>query len=117
MKKYCLTPFKSFSQIRVKFRYKERINQVSALMRDQMDHPLDRAIYWIEHVIWYKGAPHLRTASRKLWLYQRGLLDVTFILFISCLLACFVFFRLCRSVFVFTTMKSFVHNEPKKKLT
>ncbi|KAK4006040.1 hypothetical protein OUZ56_011172 [Daphnia magna] len=69
MKKYCLTPFKSFSQIR------ERINQVSPLMRDQMDHPLDRAIYWIEYGIRYQGAPHLRTASRKLWLYQRGLLD------------------------------------------
>ncbi|XP_057380721.1 UDP-glucosyltransferase 2-like [Daphnia carinata] len=98
-------------------RYKEKIHHVSTLMRDQMDHPLDRVIYWVEYVIRYQGAPHLRTASRKLWLYQRGLLDVTFIIFTFCLLVCYLIFRLCRSVFVFTTIKSSVHNEPKKKLT
>ncbi len=48
-------------------------------MRDQPDHPLDRSTYWIEYVIRHKGAPQLRTASRKLSLSQRGLLDVMFI--------------------------------------
>ena len=40
-------------------------------MRDQGDHPLDRATYWIEYVIRHNGAHHLRTASRKLSLIQK----------------------------------------------
>lgn len=74
------------------------MEQVSELMRDQMNQPLDRAVYWIEYVIRHQGAPHLRTASRKLSLYQRGLLDVTFLVLFFCLLSAYVLYRLCRSV-------------------
>lgn len=60
--------------------------QVSRLMRDQIDHPLERAIYWIEYVIRHKGAHHLRTASRQLSIFQRGLMDVVFLSFIVMIL-------------------------------
>ncbi len=73
------------------------MEQVSELMRDQMNKPLDRAVYWIEYVIRHQGAPHLRTASRKLSLYQRGLLDVTFVVFLFCLLLAYVLYLICRS--------------------
>ena len=56
------------------------MKEISSLMRDQMDHPLDRAIYWLEYVIRHKGAPHLRPTANRRTLYERGLLDVTFIL-------------------------------------
>jgi glucuronosyltransferase len=72
------------------------MKRVTTLMRDQMDRPLDRAVYWIEYVIRHCGAPHLRTASRKLWLYQRGLLDVTIVVFVFCFVLGYVFFCFCR---------------------
>lgn len=56
---------------------------VSELMRDQKDRPLERAVYWIEYVMRHGGAQHLRSASRKLALYQRGLLDVTLIVLVA----------------------------------
>ena len=56
------------------------MKQVSNLMRDQMDHPLDRAVYWIEYVIRHRGAPHLRPPGTRRALYERGLLDVSFLL-------------------------------------
>ena len=65
-------------------------------MQDEMMPGRDVAAYWIEYVIRHKGAPHLRTASRKLWLYQRGLLDVTAIVFVCCLLFGYVFVRFSR---------------------
>ena len=61
-------------------RYKVAVNRISTLMRDQIEHPLDRAVFSIEYVIRHDGAPQLRSASRKLMNFQRGLLDVTFIL-------------------------------------
>ena len=74
------------------------MEQVSALMRDQMERPLDRAVYWIEYVIRHHGAPHLRTASRNLSLFQRGMLDVALVIFLFSLLMAYAAGRLCRSV-------------------
>ena len=56
------------------------------IMQDQIEKPLDRAIYWIEYVIRYKGAPHIRTASRKLNAFQRDHMDVHLIIFLKILL-------------------------------
>jgi len=61
-------------------RYTEKVRQVSVLMRDQLERPLDRAVYSIEYVIRHGGARHLRTAARDLTLFQRGMLDIILIL-------------------------------------
>ena len=63
------------------YSYAERMRRLSELMRDQKERPLDRAIYWIEYVIRHQGAQHLRSPSRHLDLYQRGLVDIAFIAF------------------------------------
>ncbi|KAK4009085.1 hypothetical protein OUZ56_014222 [Daphnia magna] len=68
--------FNAIEQILTNSSYAEKMEKVSELMRDQMETPLDRVIYWIEYIIRHKGAPHLRTASRKLSLHQRFLFDV-----------------------------------------
>ena len=72
------------------------MNQVSTLMRDQIESPMDRAIYWIEYVIRHRGAPHLRSASRRLSLHQRGFIDVIMALVLSSYLIAYVTIRLCR---------------------
>ncbi|XP_032786301.2 UDP-glycosyltransferase UGT5 [Daphnia magna] len=76
-------------------RYGEKIKQVSYIMHDQMEPPVERAIYWIEYVIRHQGAPHLRSAARDLPIYQRGLLDVILFLFVVASLTAYLFFRLC----------------------
>ena len=53
------------------------------IMQDQIEKPLERAIYWIEYVIRYKGARHLRTASRNLNAFQRDHNDVHLIIFLT----------------------------------
>ena len=56
------------------------------LLHDQMETPLERAVFWTEYVIRHKGAQHLQLASRELTSYQRSLIDVYFVLFFSALL-------------------------------
>ena len=80
----------------IHYRYEERIEQVSAVMRDQIDSPLERAVYWIEYVIRHRGAPHLRAASRKLSLFQRSLFDVTLVVVIVGFLALYAVLILLR---------------------
>lgn len=45
-------------------------------MRDRPVQPLDNAIYWIEYVARFEGAPHLRYPGIDLSWYQRCLLDI-----------------------------------------
>lgn len=50
-------------------------------MRDQMETPLERAVFWTEYVIRHNGlVDHLRLGSRELAPYQRSLIDVYLIL-------------------------------------
>lgn len=97
-------------------------------MRDQLEHPLDRAIYWIEYVMRHKGAPHLRTATRDLNMFQRGLVDVMILMLGFCLLLSIGIFALVRFLLlrrvitmgrhVLTKIKEFrssTHEKKKKK--
>ncbi|XP_066999951.2 UDP-glucosyltransferase 2 isoform X1 [Anabrus simplex] len=57
-------------------RYRNKMQQVSAVYREEVPVSLDRAIWWIEYVLRHKGAHHLRSAALDLHLYQYLLLDV-----------------------------------------
>ncbi|XP_019631164.1 PREDICTED: UDP-glucuronosyltransferase 2B4-like [Branchiostoma belcheri] len=57
-------------------RYKEKANKVSSHLRDQPQSPMERAVWWIEHVIKHGGLPHLRSRAAELPFYQYYLLDV-----------------------------------------
>uniref|UniRef100_A0A4W5N086 UDP-glucuronosyltransferase n=1 Tax=Hucho hucho TaxID=62062 RepID=A0A4W5N086_9TELE len=46
--------------------YREAMQRLSRLHRDQPMKPLDRAMFWIEFVMRNKGAAHLRTESYKM---------------------------------------------------
>ena len=70
-------------------------------MRDQMESPLERAVYWIEYVTRHDGAPHLRTASHKLSFIQRNLFDVLMFVFACSVLFLFLVFYIFR-YFIFS---------------
>ena len=81
------------------FRYKKRAIEVSQLMRDQIDNPLARAVYWIEYVIRHRGAPHLKSKSfcRKS-IIEREMLDVYLIVAICLLLLAYIPIRITSRV-------------------
>ncbi|XP_066301022.1 UDP-glucuronosyltransferase 2C1-like [Branchiostoma lanceolatum] len=57
-------------------RYKEKAKFISTIRQDQPQSPMERAIWWIEHVIKHGGLPHLRSRAIELPFYQYYLLDV-----------------------------------------
>jgi hypothetical protein len=57
-------------------KYRENVQKRSKLMHDQPLKPIDSAVYWIEHVIRHKGAPHLRSVATELKWYQREMIDI-----------------------------------------
>lgn len=68
------------------FSYMEKMELLSQLFTDRPQHPMDTAIYWLEYVIKYKGAPHLRSAALDLTWYQYLLLDIIAFLLVSAII-------------------------------
>ncbi|XP_028433603.1 UDP-glucuronosyltransferase 2B13-like [Perca flavescens] len=63
--------------------YRENMQQLSRLHRDQPMKPLDRAMFWIEFVMRHKGAAHLRSNSYKMSWIQYHSIDVIALLLVS----------------------------------
>ncbi|XP_062848707.1 UDP-glucuronosyltransferase 2A2-like [Trichomycterus rosablanca] len=60
--------------------YKENMQRLSRLHRDQPMKPIDQAVFWTEYVMRNKGAPHLRSQSYKMsWIAYHSI-DVIFTL-------------------------------------
>ncbi|XP_074517955.1 UDP-glucuronosyltransferase 1-2-like [Halichoeres trimaculatus] len=56
--------------------YRQNIQRMSRLHRDQPMTPMDQAVFWVEYVMRNKGAPHLRTEAYKMPWYSYHSLDV-----------------------------------------
>jgi glucuronosyltransferase len=66
------------------------MKRLSAVLNDQPQTPLERAVYWTEYVIRHKGAPHLKSAAADLPWYQYLLLDVMLVLATGALLVALI---------------------------
>ncbi|GCB76608.1 hypothetical protein scyTo_0015520 [Scyliorhinus torazame] len=60
--------------------YRDNMQKLSALHRDQPESPMERAIFWIEYVARHKGAAHLRSESYRLPWYVYYCVDVMILL-------------------------------------
>ncbi|XP_063049736.1 UDP-glucuronosyltransferase 2B1-like [Engraulis encrasicolus] len=76
--------------------YRQSMQRLSHLHRDQPVEPLDRALFWIQFVMRHKGAAHLRTESYKMPWYSYHSLDVTLFLLVVLFLMLFIVFALVR---------------------
>ncbi|XP_033996022.1 UDP-glucuronosyltransferase 2C1-like [Trematomus bernacchii] len=60
--------------------YRQNMQRLSHLHRDQPMAPMDQATFWVEYVMRNKGAPHLRTEAYKMPWYSYYGLDVLLLL-------------------------------------
>ncbi|XP_028289331.1 UDP-glucuronosyltransferase 2A3-like [Parambassis ranga] len=56
--------------------YRQNMQRLSRLHRDQPLAPMDQAIFWVEYVMRHKGAAHLRTEAYKMPWYSYYNFDV-----------------------------------------
>ncbi|XP_061670591.1 UDP-glucuronosyltransferase 2A2-like [Syngnathoides biaculeatus] len=68
--------FQGIQEVLTNPSYKNNMQRLSRLHRDQPIPPLDSALFWIEMVMRHKGTAHLRTESYKLPWYTYHSLDV-----------------------------------------
>uniref|UniRef100_A0A3Q0RPV5 UDP-glucuronosyltransferase n=1 Tax=Amphilophus citrinellus TaxID=61819 RepID=A0A3Q0RPV5_AMPCI len=76
--------------------YRQNMQRLSHLHRDQPITPMEQAVFWVEYVMRHKGAPHLRTEAYKMPWYSYYSLDVLLLLLSvvsALLLSIFAIFR------------------------
>lgn len=56
--------------------YLNKAKQSSAVFKDNVVNPMDEAMFWIEHVAKFKGAPHLKSHAVHLSWFTYLLMDV-----------------------------------------
>lgn len=81
--------------------YKENMQMLSRLHRDQPMKPLDQAVFWIEYVIRHKGARHLQSHSNKMSWFVYKSIDVMAALLAVALLVTFVCISIVRLLWRF----------------
>ncbi|KAK7925960.1 hypothetical protein WMY93_008270 [Mugilogobius chulae] len=90
--------------------YRDNMQRLSRLHRDQPMSPMDQAVFWVEYVIRHKGAPHLRTQAFKMPWFSYYCLDVLLLLLAA----------LCGTVFCVVALFRFLccrnRNKIKQKL-
>lgn len=63
--------------------YAKRAKELKTIMDDNLVPPMDEAIYWIEYVCEFNGAPHLKTHARHMTWFTYLLVDVFLVNFIG----------------------------------
>ncbi|CAH0545937.1 unnamed protein product [Brassicogethes aeneus] len=97
------TLFSSIHHILYTPEFEKNVKSRQAILLDQPMTPMETAIYWIEHVIKYKGAEHLKSPALRLMWYERDMLDVYFYILLFfvglCLVVkkCFRYLCSCKS--------------------
>ncbi|CAG7719991.1 unnamed protein product [Allacma fusca] len=71
-------------------KYAENAKKLSKVFRDQPETPVERAVFWSEYVMRHNGAHHMRSAARKLNMFQYHSIDVFAVLIISLLVILWV---------------------------
>ncbi|ODM90398.1 2-hydroxyacylsphingosine 1-beta-galactosyltransferase [Orchesella cincta] len=79
--------------------YLQKAKDLSKLVQDLPQTPLEKAVYWTEYVLRHKGAPHLRSAARDLNFFQYYVLDVAAVLFVAFALVTYLILSCCKSIF------------------
>lgn len=83
--------------------YANNAKRRQALIRDQLETPLERAVYWSEYYVRHNGANHLRLASRDLNRFQRALVDVYLVLFITLSFIVLIAWAMLKRILHFTS--------------
>ncbi|CAH1160293.1 unnamed protein product [Phaedon cochleariae] len=84
-------------------KFRMSAKDLSERFKDRPLSPMDTAIYWIEYVAKYRGAPHMRTAAVSMPAYQYLLIDV--IAFIALIVISFSYCMYKIAALVFSKLR------------
>jgi len=77
--------------------YKNRVTKASEIMKTDIQNPLEKTIWWIEHLVQF-GGEHLQSAGNELAWYQYWMFDVLLVLSLAVTSVSLCLFLLCKCI-------------------
>lgn len=77
--------------------YYNRAKELARLFNDNLVHPMDEAMFWIEYVMRSKGAYHLKSNAVNMSLFSYLLLDILLVPVVALAVLYFGLKQLCKS--------------------
>ena len=74
--------------------YQTAVDQLSDLIMDQPQHPLDRAVWWLEYLLRHPHNTNMRPHTINLYWFQYFLLDIIVLLLIASSLLILILYKL-----------------------
>ena len=74
--------------------YQRSVDQLSSLILDQPQHPLDRAVWWLEYLLRHPHNTNMRPHTHNLYWFQYFLLDILAVVLTVSSLLIFILYKL-----------------------
>lgn len=85
---------KAITEITTNETYRRQAKYISDTFNDNVMHPMDEAMFWIEHVAKFNGAKHLKSYAINMSWFTYLMLDIVVVNVLAGLLAAIVFYIL-----------------------
>ncbi|KAK7069026.1 hypothetical protein SK128_007339 [Halocaridina rubra] len=79
--------------------YKRNSDTISRILRDQLQSPKDKAVFWTEYVIKHNGATHLRSPAADLSWIEFLLLDIICLALFFIIISWYITKSICKMIF------------------
>jgi len=76
--------------------YKSAITELSDLVMDQPQHPMDRVVWWLEYLLRHPHNPGMVSPTQDLWWFQFFLLDVIAVILLGLVIISVLLWGLCK---------------------
>lgn len=90
---------KAINEIISNKEYLDKCLETSAIFKDNLVHPMDEAMYWIEYVARFKGAKHLKSHASYMSWFTYLLLDVVLVTLLAVILSLLVIVHIVKQLF------------------
>ena len=75
-------------------RYQSSVSELSSLILDQPQHPLDRAVWWLEYLLRHPANTRMKPYTHNLHWFQYFLLDILAVVIILFSILSFILYKL-----------------------
>lgn len=92
--------------------YSENAKEASAKLKDNIVNPMDEFVWWIEHVVKFKGAKYLKSNAANMSTFSYLLIDVFAVTIFGISIISYGFYFVLKKIFA---RKTKINESPKKK--
>ncbi|XP_031622945.1 UDP-glucuronosyltransferase 2B30-like [Contarinia nasturtii] len=102
------TLFDNVNEILKDNKYSTKAKEISAIFGENQVHPMDDFILWVEYVIKFRGAKHLKSHAVEMSLFSYLSVDVILVHLVIVLAVIYIFYYMVYTIVLFAKEKCYI---------